>query len=150
VFALTVLCAPAWAASAPDYGKRAGPLDPAIQNTLVGRWTNSLDHLIIEISAVDLTSGKIVGSLSPTTGPAAADGHELIGWVSAAPARQDADNVVPVSFSSTLYEYGTLPIWAGYLKDGQIVTMHYLVWPNKPYAWDHISTTQVTWTKIPG
>jgi hypothetical protein len=148
MFALTVLCAPAWAASAPDYGKRAGPLDPAIKQELIGRWTNPLDHLVIEITDVDLTSGKIAGNLSPTTGTAAADGHELTGWVSAAPARKDMDAVVPVSFSTTLYEYGTLPVWAGYLKDGQMVTMSYLVWPNKPYVWDHFTTFQVTWTKL--
>jgi len=29
------------------------------------------------------------------------------------------------------------------------VTMHYLVWPNKRYTWDHISTFQETWSKIP-
>jgi hypothetical protein len=27
--------------------------------------------------------------------------------------------------------------------------MHYLVWPNRPYSWDHISTFQETWTRLP-
>ena len=150
LLALTVLSAPALSQSAPDYSKRAGPIDPAVKTALLGKWTNSLDHLIIDITDVDLTSGKISGNLSPTTGPAAADAHELTGWVSDAPQRKDADHVVPVSFSGSLYEYGTLPNWFGYLKDGQIVTMSSLVWPNKPYAWDHTTIFQVIWTKLPG
>lgn len=134
--------------TAPDYSKRAAPLDATIKSALMGKWTNPVDHLIIDITGVDLTSGKIVGNLSPQTGPAAGDAHELIGWVSTAPERKDFDHVVPVSFSTTLYEYGTLPSWTGYLKDGQIVTMNYLVWPNKAYVWDHMSVFQVTWTKL--
>jgi len=59
------------------------------------------------------------------------------------------DNVVPVTFSTTLYEYGTLPVWAGFLRDDKLITMHYLVWPNRPYSWEHISTFQETWTKLP-
>lgn len=150
LFALTVLSAPAWSQSAPDYSKRAGPLDPAVKSALIGKWTNSLDHLIIDITDVDLTSGKISGNLSPTTGPAAGDAHELVGWVSDAPQRKGADHVVPVTFSTTLYEYGTLPNWYGYLKDGEMITMSSLVWPNKPYVWDHLTVFQVTWTKLPG
>lgn len=138
----------AFSASLPDYSKRAAPIDPAIRSALVGRWTNSLDHLIIEIKEVDLTSGKIAGNLSPTTGPAAGHDHELTGWVSTGPDRKDADHVIPVSFTSTLFEYGTLPSWTGYLKDGQLVTMSLLSWPNKPYAWDHMTVFQVTWTKL--
>ena len=136
-------------AIAPDYSKRAQPLDAALATRLVGKWTNPVDKLVIEISSVDLVSGQLRGTVSPTTGPAAADGHELIGWVSAGPLRPDLDNVVPVSFSTSLYEYGTLPAWAGYLKGDSLVTMHYLIWPNKPYAWDHISAFQETWTKLP-
>ena len=147
--ALLVLClASAPALSAPDYSKRAAPLDPAIRSALIGRWTNPLDHLIIEITDVDPTSGKLAGNLSPTSGPAAGDDHELTGWVSDAPERKDADHVVPVSFTTTLYEYGTLPSWTGYLKDGQLVTMSLLAWPSKPYAWDHMTMFQVTWTKL--
>jgi hypothetical protein len=138
-----------FSASLPDYGKRAAPIDPAIRKELLGRWTNPLDKLIIEITDVDLISGKIAGTMSPTTGPAAADGHELTGWVSAAPENKNADHVVPVSFTSTLYEYGTLPSWTGYLKDAQLVTLSLLSWPNKPYAWDHMTVFQVTWTKLP-
>lgn len=137
------------AAGTLDYGKRLQKLDKTIESSLLGKWTNPVDRVVIEIDSVDLVSGKLSGKVSPTTGPAAADEHELVGWVNAAPAKEGVDNVVPVTFSTTLYEYGTLPSWAGYLKDGKIVTMHYLVWPNKTYTWDHITAFQETWTKLP-
>jgi hypothetical protein len=142
-----LLCASAF--GAPDYGKRAQPLDAAVQARLLGKWTNPVDGLVIEFSSVDLASGLIKGKVSPTSGPAAADEHELIGWVSAAPRKESYDNVVPVTFTTTLYEYGTLPVWAGFLRDDKLITMHYLVWPNRPYSWDHVSTFQETWTKLP-
>jgi hypothetical protein len=142
------LTLPAGAATAPDYGKRAMAISPAVQARLIGKWTNPVDHLIIEIVSVDPQSGALHGTVQPTTGPAAADVHELVGWVSAAPVKPDIDNVNPVSFSTTLYEYGTLPAWAGFLKGDTITTMHYLVWPNKAYTWDHISAFQETWTKL--
>jgi len=132
-----------------DYNKRALVLDRSIQTALLGRWTNPGDNLIIEIDSVDLTSGKLSGKVQPTSGPAAADDHELTGWVSAAPAKDGLDSVTPITFSTTLYEYGTLPAWAGYLKDGKITTMHYLIWPNKGYRWDHIASFAEVWTKIP-
>lgn len=133
----------------PDYSKRAQALDASIQAKLVGRWTNPLDNVIIEIESVDLASGRIQGKEWAQTGPAAGDAHELTGWVSAAPQKAGYDNVIPVSFSTTLYEYGTLPVWAGYLKGDGIVTMHYLVWPNQVYVWNHVSTFQETWTRLP-
>lgn len=136
-------------AAAADYSKRAAPLEPALKEKLLGKWTNPVDKLVIEITSVDLVSGALRGKVEPTTGPAATNEHELVGWVNAAPPKPDLDNVTPVSFSTSLYEYGTLPAWAGYLKDGKIVTMHYLVWPNKTYAWDHISSFSETWTKLP-
>jgi len=137
------------ALAAPDYGKRALALEPAMKSRLLGRWTNPVDGLVIEISSIDLISGQIRGKVSPTSGPAAADEHELIGWVSAAPLKESFDNVVPITFSTTLYEYGTLPVWAGFLREDKLVTMHYLVWPNRTYPWDHISTFQETWTRLP-
>jgi hypothetical protein len=142
-----LLCAAALAA--PDYGKRLQVLEPALKSRLLGKWTNPVDKVIIEISALDLVSGQIKGKVLPTTGPAAADEHELIGWVSAAPQKESYDNVVPVTFSTTLYEYGTLPVWAGFLRGDTIVTMHYNVWPNRTYSWDHISAFQETWTRLP-
>jgi hypothetical protein len=142
-----VLCASAVAA--PDYAKRAQVLEPALEARLLGKWTNPVDGLVIEFSSLDRASGLLRGKLSPTSGPASANEHELIGWVSAAARKEGYDNVVPVTFSTTLYEYGTLPAWAGFLRDDKLVTMHYLVWPNRPYSWDHISAFQETWTKLP-
>jgi len=147
LLAAGLLCATAL--GAPDYAKRAQLLEPAVRSRLLGRWTNPVDGLIIEITFVDLASGQIRGRLSPTSGPAALNEHDLIGWVSAAPPRESFDNVVPITFSTTLYEYGTLPVWAGFLREDRLVTMHYLVWPNRPYSWDHISTFQETWTRLP-
>jgi hypothetical protein len=134
---------------AADYSKRLMPLDPSIRTSLMGRWTNPVDRVVIEITSVNLTSGQILGEEWPTTGLASGSRHDLVGWVNAAPVKADYDNVVPVSFSTTLFEYGTLPSWAGFLRDGKIVTMHYLVWPNRPYSWDHISAFQETWTRLP-
>ena len=142
-----LLCASTLAA--PDYAKRALPLDPALKTRLIGRWTNPIDGLVIEIASIDLGSGQIRGKVSPVSGPAAANEHELIGWVSGAPQRESWDTVIPVTFSTTLYEYGTLPVWAGFLRNDQLVTMHYLVWPTKPYSWDHISAFQEVWTRLP-
>ena len=136
------------AIAAPDYGKRLAPIPPSVRDELLGRWQNPVDHVIIEITSVDLQSGALDGLVKPTTGPAQADEHTMIGWVSAAPVKEDFDNVVPISFSTTLYEYGTVPVWAGFLKDHKITTMHYLVWPNKAYVWDHISAFSETWTKL--
>ena len=137
------------AQGAPEYSKRAQPLDPAVTAKLLGKWTNPVDNLVIEIRSVDRLSGELHGRVSPTSGPAAADEHELIGWVSAAPRKESYDNVLPVTFSTTLYEYGTLPVWAGFLRDDKLVTMHYLVWPNRPYAWDHISAFAEVWVRVP-
>lgn len=137
------------AQAAPEYGKRALPLDPGVTGKLIGKWTNPVDNLVIEISSVDPASGQLRGRVSPTSGPAAANEHELIGWVSAAPRKESFDNVVPVTFSTTLYEYGTLPVWAGFLRDDKLVTMHYLVWPNRTYSWDHITAFSETWVRMP-
>jgi hypothetical protein len=133
---------------AADYSQRLVALDPALKTALIGKWTNPVDHVVIEITDIDLTSGKLTGKEWPTSGPASGHDHELVGWVNQAPVRDGFDNVVPISFSTTMFEYGTLPSWSGFLKDGTIVTMHYLVWPNRSYNWDHISSFQETWTKM--
>jgi hypothetical protein len=147
---LCLLLACGGAGAAPDYSKRAQALDPALQARLIGKWTNPVDSLVIEITSVDLASGQIRGRVSPTSGPAAANEHELVGWVNAGPAvNEKFDTVIPVTFSTTLYEYGTLPAWAGFLREDKLVTMHYLVWPNRTYPWDHISAFQETWTRLP-
>jgi hypothetical protein len=147
-FALALSMVWSASSSAIDYSKRIQPLDPALRNRLIGKWTNPVDKVVIEITSVDLSSGQLKGKEWPTSGQAAGDEHELVGWVSAAPPRDNFDNVIPISFSTSLYEYGTLPVWAGFLRDDNIVTMHYLIWPNKTYSWDHISTFQETWTRM--
>lgn len=136
-------------ASAADYSKRVMALDASITRHLIGKWTNPVDHVIVEITNVDPTSGAVTGKEWPTTGLAKGDEHDLVGWINAAPLKDGYDNVVPVTFSTTMYEYGTLPSWAGFLRGDSLVTMHYLVWPNRPYSWDHISTFQETWTRMP-
>jgi hypothetical protein len=144
---MLALAAPAGAT--PDYAKRGAPLDPALAQMLIGKWTNPVDKVVIEITAVDPVSGKIAGKEWPTTGQASGDEHELTGWVSAGATRAGFDTVTPITFSTTLFEYGTLPAWAGFLRDGKITTMHYLVWPTKMYSWDHIAAFQETWSRIP-
>jgi hypothetical protein len=136
------------AVAGPDYAKRTSAIDPELRAKLVGRWTNPVDRVVVEITSVDAASGKLAGHVTPTTGPAAANDHELVGWVSGAPPRDGYDRVAPITFSTTLYEYGTLPSWAGFVRDDAIVTMSALVWPNRTYAWDHVSTFQETWTKV--
>jgi hypothetical protein len=142
------------AAGEVNYAKRAAPVDPAISARLLGRWTNPVDNLVIDIRSIDPTSGALRGLEWPTIASrpgSAAPGteHELIGWISAAPQRAGADNVTPVSFSVSLFEYGTLPVWAGYLTGERLITMHYLVWPSRAYPWDHISAFQEVWTRLP-
>jgi hypothetical protein len=148
--ALTFYLSVLWlgSASAADYTKRVQVLDPSLQTKLLGKWTNPVDHVVVEIISLDLASGQLKGREWPTSGPSSQI-HDLVGWVSAAPIKENFDNVIPITFSTTLYEYGTLPIWAGFWKDDKIVTMHYLVWPNRAYPWDHISTFQETWTRMP-
>jgi hypothetical protein len=139
---------PATAPALPDYAKRATGLAPSLQSRLVGRWTNPGDHVVVDITSIDLASGRLAGKeLAP--GSASAQIHELVGWVNDAPSRQDFDHVVPVTFTTTLHEYGTLPVWAGFLRGDELVTLHYLVWPNRTYPWDHVTTGQETWTKLP-
>ena len=54
-----LLCTPALAG--PDYGKRLQVLEPSLKSRLIGKWTNPVDNLVIEISSIDLTSGQIQG-----------------------------------------------------------------------------------------
>ncbi|HWX34545.1 MAG TPA: avidin/streptavidin family protein [Steroidobacteraceae bacterium] len=131
-----------------DYSKRIQPLDSAILTKLIGKWTNPVDKVVIEITSVDLVSGLLKGKEWPSTGQAAGNEHELLGWVSTAPARDNYDTVIAISFSTSLYEYGTLPVWAGFVREDTIITMHYLIWPTAAYSWNHVSTFQETWTRV--
>jgi hypothetical protein len=131
-----------------DYSKRIQPLDSAILTKLIGKWTNPVDKVVIEITSVDPASGQLKGKEWPSTGQAAGNEHELLGWVSTAPTKDNYDTVIAISFSTSLYEYGTLPVWAGFLREDTIITMHYLIWPTAAYSWNHISTFQETWTRV--
>ena len=58
------------ALAAPDYGKRALALEPAMQPRLLGRWTNPVDGLVIEINSItkknfDVTSIDVTTLTSP-------------------------------------------------------------------------------------
>jgi hypothetical protein len=137
----------------PDYSKRAAPVTAELRALLIGKWTNPVDDLIVDIRSVDPTTGELRGMEWPSTAlrsDSSAPGteHVITGWVSAAPVRQGLDNVTPVTLTASLHEYGTLPVWAGYIKDGKLITMHYLVWPARTYPWDHVSAFQETWTKL--
>ena len=152
--ALLLGCVAAPAGAAPDYSKRALALSDTVRASLIGKWTNPVDNLIIQIDSIDPVTGEIRGLEWPTTpfrpdsSPAGTQ-HDLKGWVSGAPPKAGFDNVVPVTFTTTLFEYGSLPVWAGYLKDGKIVTQSYLVWPNRTYPWEHFTAIAQTWTKLP-
>src|SRR5438093_1055827 len=106
-----------FAAAGPEVGETLPRICPEARSIELISITSPSTGLVIEISSIDLASGQIRGKVSPTSGPAAANEHELIGWVSAAAQKESYDNVVPVTFSTTLYEYGTLPVWAGFLRD---------------------------------
>jgi len=131
---------------AADPVKRATQLDPALQTRLVGRWTNANDHVVVEITSIDLATGHLTGT---EIALASDQSHVLDGWINDAPSRDGWDHVVPVTFSTSLPEYGTLPVWAGWLRGDELVTMHYLVWPTRPYPWAHVTSGQETWTKLP-
>ena len=132
----------------PDYSKRAAPIDPSLATRIGGRWTNPVDHVVLEITSIDPVNGRIGGEeLAP--GSASDQIHELVGWVSDAPVKDGFDHVVPITLTTTLYEYGTLPVWAGFVRGTEIVTVHTLVWPNRTYPWDHVTVGQETWTKLP-
>ncbi len=134
--------------SRADPARRASQLDPSLQTRLVGRWTNPVDHVIVEISSIDLATGRLAGK-EAAPGSASDQVHDLVGWINDAPAKDGWDHVVPITFSTALHEYGTLPVWAGFLRGDALVTMHYLVWPTRTYPWDHVTTGQETWTKLP-
>jgi hypothetical protein len=113
--AASLIVACAGGASATDYSKRALALDPSIRAALVGKWTNPVDLLVIDIRSVDLTTGEVRGVEWPTVATkagssAAGTEHDITGWVSGAPANANLDNVVPVTLSTSLFEYGTLPV----------------------------------------
>src|SRR5262249_8394947 len=149
LFTLTIACvARAEPQAAPAYAKRAAPIDPALVARIVGRWTNPVDHVVVDITSIDPVSGRLEGKEYAPASPST-HLHDLAGWINDAPAKDGFDHVTPVAFTTTLYEYGTVPVWAGFLRGTDLVTMHYLVWPNRTYPWDHVSVGEETWTKLP-
>ena len=127
--------------------ERAVPLDPSLQTKLLGKWSAATSTLTIEIDSLDLATGRLEGKEWPTADSSKV--HELIGWVSAAPPRDKADNVVTISFSTSLVEYGTLPSWVGFIRDDKLITLWNQVWPVKAYTWDHFTANQDVWIKSP-
>src|SRR5437667_11488871 len=115
--AVLVLCAPARAA--PDYAKRLQALEPALKTRLLGRWTNPVDGLVSEISSIDLASGQIRGTVSPTSGPAAANEHELGGRARAGAQEETYDNVVPLTWRTPTHEHGSRPVGGGRPRGGR-------------------------------
>ena len=47
------------ATAAPDCSKRAQNLDGSIKAELVGKWTNPVDKVVIEIPDINLTTGEL-------------------------------------------------------------------------------------------
>jgi len=93
--AASLIAACSSGASAADYSKRALPLDASIRAALIGKWTNPVDLLVIDIRSVDLTTGEVRGVEWPTvatkTGSSAAGTeHDVTGWISGAPASSNA------------------------------------------------------------
>jgi hypothetical protein len=128
--------------------------DVSTQARLTGKWTQHYTGLSLEgasliITSVDSSSGRITGKWIPPSGPAGGKEFEVIGWVSSAPPRDKADNVITISFTVSLTTYGSLTSYTGYFKDNKITASWFNVKPNSAYEWDHISTGQDIFTKSP-
>jgi hypothetical protein len=124
------------------------------QAYLIGKWTQQMigartGGAVINITAVDPTTGQITGKYIPPSGPAAGKEFNVTGWVSSAPPQENADNVVTVSFTVSLSTYGSISSETGYLKDNKIFAMWHNVRPNAAYDWAHIVTGEDIWTKNP-
>ena len=133
---------------------RGDAQDPSIQTRLAGKWTQhytgmSLEGATLNITSVDSSSGRISGKWIPPSGPAGGKEFEVIGWVSSAPPRDKADNVITISFSVSLTTYGSITSYTGYFKDNKITASWFNIKPNSAYEWDHISTGQDIFTKNP-
>ena len=146
-FALTVSLIPySTARSADDRS--------ALPSKLIGQWTQEMvgartGGAIINITAVDPTTGQITGKYIPPSGPAAGKEFNVVGWISSAPPRENEDNVITVSFTVCLLTYGSISSETGYLKDNKIFAMWHNVRPNTAYDWAHITVGEDIWTKKP-
>ena len=135
----------------------AGGVTPdvtSLQAYLIGKWTQQMigartGGAVINITAVDPTTGQITGKYIPPSGPAAGKEFNVTGWISSAPPLEKADNVVTISFTVSLSTYGSISSETGYLKDNKIFAMWHNVRPNAAYDWAHIVTGEDIWTKNP-
>ena len=128
--------------------------DTSLQNKLVGKWTQEMvgartGGAILNITAVDPTTGRITGKYVPPSGPAVGKEFDVVGWISSAPPQEKADNVITVSFTISLRAYGSISSETGYVKDNKIFAMWHNVRPNAAYDWAHIATGEDIWTKSP-
>jgi hypothetical protein len=126
----------------------------ALPSKLIGKWTQEMvgartGRAIINIAAVDPTTGQITGKYIPPSGPAAGKEFTVVGWISSAPPRENEDNVITVSFTVCLSTYGSISSETGYLKDNRIFAMWHNVRPNTAYDWAHITVGEDIWTKKP-
>jgi Avidin family len=145
-----------WLAVIPLLGSAAiaEPQDTSLGSKLVGKWTQEMigartGGAIINITAVDATTGRITGKYIPPSGPAGGKEFEVIGWAGSAAPQEKADNVITVSFTVSLSTYGSISSETGYLKDNKIFAMWHNVRPNTAYDWAHIVTGEDVWTKTP-
>jgi len=144
---MLLLLASSLVAMSPVHAEEA-----SIQNKLIGKWINqnqAKGGATMTITSVDAATGQLRGKYVPPSNAAGGKEFDVIGWVSSAPPREKADNVVVVSFSVSLTTYGSIASWTGYLKDNRIVAMWLNVRPNSGYDWDHITTSQDTFVKSP-
>ena len=128
--------------------------DTSIPARLTGKWMQHYSGMSLEganliITSVDSSSGRIMGKWIPPSGPAGGKEFEIIGWVSSAPPRDKADNVITISFSVSLTTYGSITSYTGYFKDHKITASWFNIKPNSIFEWDHISTGQDIFTKNP-
>ena len=122
------------------------------QSKLIGKWTQhyvgmSLQGATLNITSVDTATGALKGKWIPPSGPAGGREFDVVGWVSSAPARQNLDNVITISFSVSLTTYGSITSYTGYFKDDKITVSWFNIKPNTTYRWDHISTGQDIFTR---
>jgi hypothetical protein len=134
------------------FSSRIEAQETSIQAKLTGQWTQhytgmSLQGATLNITSVDVATGQIKGKWVPPSGAAGGKEFEVVGWVSSAPPREKADNVITISFSVSLTTYGSITSYTGYFKDNKITASWFNIKPNSAYEWDHISTGQDIFTK---
>ena len=128
--------------------------DSGVRQKLIGKWTQhytgmSLQGATLNITAIDSVTGALKGQWIPPTGGAAGKEFDVVGWVSSASPRENLNNVITISFSVSLTTYGSITSYTGYFKNNKITACWFNIKPNTTYEWDHISTGQDIFTKVP-